>query len=153
VEPPVTVSDVILGCYNCHKLVVYGSEQCPSCHIEFSVEFWREYAGIRDAVEERYNDINPLELDYDTRLCCNQMPEQCDCIHPIDWDETFDVPSDVNDKVFSTDHNNVCNFCFYMWTYQCVPYRNWIFDFLLTGEISAPITGCANFKDYEETNV
>lgn len=129
---------------------MFGDPACRSCGTVYSAEYWRQYnAKFLDGLEQEdtyKNTLLPNDIYFDTRLCCNRQPKDCDCLHPIDWDDVKAIPSAIDSEAYKA--GAICEDCAHWWSPRCMPYRNVAYNYLVSGfPPKEPIDGCVNFED------
>jgi len=129
--------------------VEFASLLCRSCKYVFPTDHWTGWTNL-SAEAVRQAEPPPFEIDpseiYDYMLCCNESQWDCQCEgrQKISWDMRNDVPREVMQSAYKL--NSSCMGCEFYYTPACMPFRAWIKNTLLTGEVGVQITTCSAFK-------
>lgn len=131
----------------------YFSHRCDNCGTLHLASFWEHFADewheANDEDSVTYRDMSHLELTMNHRLCCDNLPANCDCKEPIEWEDSYDVDPDTYWNLYETDEedNTLCIKCEHYFAVTCIPLRRWLKAFSLENIDSGKITEfCGNFK-------
>lgn len=92
--------------------------------------------------------MSHLKFTMNHRLCCDNVPANCECEEPIEWEDSYDVDPEIYWNVYDTDEDDstLCIKCEHYFAVTCVPLRKWLKAFSLENIYSGKISEfCGNF--------
>lgn len=145
--------DIEIDCNFCGSDMCIGDSACLGCGRLYSLDFWRDYTKWEPKVSSDDYNQQPVMLDEDDNLCCDNRWYQCSCDRPITWEEDKPkIPKGIWESAY--DYYTPCSGCDHFYEASCPVLRGWIVQYIKQGQSPGSIDStCSMYEPFKASNL